>query len=62
MTYDYNEQDKTPVSITLENGVSVEGELVDLGITPETIPAGKKRCQFRHSDEDWEGIASFDEP
>ena len=24
MTYDYNEQEKTPVSITLENGVSVE--------------------------------------
>lgn len=61
MTYDYNEQDKTPVSITLENGVSVEGELVDLRITPETIPAGKKCCQFRHSDEDWGGIVSFDE-
>ena len=57
MTYDYNEQEKTPVSITLGNGVSVEGKLVDLRITPETIPAGKKCYQFRHSDEDWGDIA-----
>lgn len=59
MTYDYNEQERTPVSITLENGVSVEGELVDLRITPETIPAGKKWYQFRHTDEDWGDIASL---
>ena len=42
MTYDYNEQEKTPVRIT-----------------PETIPAGKKCYQFRHSDEDWGDIASL---
>lgn len=61
MAYDHNEQGKAPVSITLENGGSVEGELADRRITPETIPAGKKSCQFRHSDEDWGGIVSFDE-
>ena len=59
MTYDYNEQEKTPVSITLENGVSVEGELVDLRITPETVPVGKKGYQFRLPDEDWGDFASL---
>ncbi len=59
MTYDYNTTDKEKMIITLENDVEVSGEMLDLRITPETIPAGKKWYQLRHTDEDWGEIASI---
>ncbi len=59
MTYDYNTTDKEKMIITLENGVEVSGEMLDLRITPKTIPAGKKWYQLRHTDEDWGEIASI---
>lgn len=53
MTYDYNRTSKTRMSITLENGVKVEGEFLELRISVDTIPKDKEWYQIRHSDEDW---------
>ena len=53
MTYDYNRTSKTKMSITLENGVKVEGEFLELRISVDTIPEDKEWYQIRHSDEDW---------
>lgn len=53
MTYDYNRTSKTRMSITLENGVKVEGEFLELRISVDTIPDNKEWYQIRHSDEDW---------
>ena len=53
MTYDYNRTSKTKMSITLENGVKVEGEFLELRISVDTIPDNKEWYQIRHSDEDW---------
>ena len=30
MTFDYNKEHKTSMSLVLENGISVEGEFIDL--------------------------------
>ena len=42
MTFDYNKEDKTPMSLALENGITAEGEFIDLRITVETLPKGKQ--------------------
>ena len=42
MTFNYNEEEKTPMSLVLENGISVEGEFIDLRIATDTLPAGKQ--------------------
>ena len=52
MTFNYNEEEKTPMSLVLGNGISVEGEFIDLRIAPYTLPAGKQWYQIRHSDDD----------
>ena len=52
MTFNYNEEEKTPMSLVLENGISVEGEFIDLRIAPDTLPADKQWYQIRHSDDD----------
>ena len=36
MTFDYNKEHKTSMSLVLENGISVEGEFIDLRITVDT--------------------------
>ena len=41
------------MSITLENGVKVEGEFLELRVSVDTIPEDKEWYQIRHSDEDW---------
>lgn len=41
------------MNITLENGVKVEGEFLELRISVDTIPDNKEWYQIRHSDEDW---------
>ena len=48
MTFDYNKEHKTPMSLVLENGISVEGEFIDLRITVDTLPKGKQWYQIRH--------------
>ena len=30
MTFNYNEEEKTPMSMVLENGISAEDEFIDL--------------------------------
>ena len=52
MTFNYNEEEKTPMSLVLENGISVEGEFIDLRIAAETLPTGKQWYQIRHGDDD----------
>ena len=37
MTFDYNKEHKTSMSLVLENGISVEGEFIDLRITVDTL-------------------------
>lgn len=59
MTFDYNKEDKTPMSLVLENGITVEGEFVDLRIAVETLPKGKRWYQIRHSDYDGSEPASL---
>lgn len=53
MTYDYKEEKKYSMSITLENGITVEGEFIELRITASTLPPGKQWYQIRHCDNDW---------
>ncbi len=59
MTYNYNTENKERMTITLENGITISGEMIDLRITPDTIPANKKWYHLRHADEDWGDIASI---
>lgn len=40
------------MSLVLGNGISVEGEFIDLRIAAETLPTGKQWYQIRHSDDD----------
>lgn len=35
MIFNYNEEEKTPMFLVLENGISVEGEFIDLRIAPK---------------------------
>ena len=59
MTFDYNKEHKTSMSLVLENGISVEGEFIDLRITVDTLPKGKQWYQIRHSDDDGSEPASL---
>ena len=53
MLYDYRKECKTPMSLVLENGFSIEGEFIDLRIATDTLPEGKVWYHIRHSDDDW---------
>ena len=53
MTYDYDKEEKTPMEITLENGVTATGVFLDERITPASIPDGKAWYQIRHTDDNW---------
>lgn len=59
MTFNYNSEDKTPMSLVLENGISVKGEFIDLRIMAETLPPNKEWYQIRHSDDDGSEPASL---
>ncbi len=59
MTFNYNEESKSPLTIFLGNGKGIIGEFVDVRIAAETIPEGKQWYQFRHSDYDGGEIASI---
>ena len=59
MTFDYNKEDKTPMSLVLENGITAEGEFIDLRITVDTLPKGKQWYQIRHCDDDGSEPASL---
>lgn len=59
MTFNYNNEDKTPMLLVLENGISVRGEFIDLRITAETLPSNKEWYQIRHSDDDGSEPASL---
>lgn len=59
MTFNYNSEDKTPMLLVLENGVSVKGEFIDLRIAVETLPPNKEWYQIRHSDDDGSEPASL---
>lgn len=60
MMYSYDgEKQKTPVRITLENGVEAKGIYIGSRIDPETLPHGKTWYQIRHCDDDWSEPASF---
>lgn len=52
MTFNYNSDDKTPMLLVLENGVSVRGEFIDLRIAVDTLPPNKEWFQIRHADDD----------
>lgn len=41
MLYDYKKEDARPMCLVLENGLTVEGEFIDLRISVETLPQGK---------------------
>ena len=53
MTYDYNKEEKIPMEIALENGITIMGIFLDERITPASIPKGKVWYQIRHEDDDW---------
>lgn len=59
MTFNYNKEEKTPMSLVLENGISVKGEFIDLRIMAETLPPNKEWYQIRHSDDDGSEPASL---
>ena len=59
MVYDYKEENKTPMSLTLENGQKVEGLFVDVRLKVDSIPQGKEWYQIRHCDNDWTEPASL---
>ena len=40
------------MTVILENGLSVQGEFIDLRVSKESIPAGKEWYQIRYSDDD----------
>ena len=52
MTFDYDGERVTPVSLTLANGVTASGEVLYLRINPETLPKDKQWYQIRHADDD----------
>lgn len=43
----------------LENGISVEGEFIDLRIAVETLPKGRQWYQIHHCDDDGSEPASL---
>mgnify|MGYP000591572585 CR=1 FL=1 len=38
MLYDYRQESKTPMLLTLANGKTIEGEFIDLRIDTNTLP------------------------
>lgn len=52
MLFDYDKEQKTPMSLVLENGISVEGQFIDLRISIESLPKSKEWYQIRHCDDD----------
>ncbi len=58
MTFDYNEESKSPLTIVLGNGKKIHGEFIDVRIAADTIPEGKQWYHLRHSDCDGGDIAS----
>ena len=52
MVVDYKKEDCTLMTVILENGLSVQGEFIDLRVSKESIPAGKEWYQIRYSDDD----------
>ncbi len=52
MEFEYKKEECTLMTVILENGLSIQGEFVDLRIKKESIPAGKEWYQLRHCDED----------
>lgn len=59
MTFDYNKESKTPMSLVLENSITAEGQFVDLRIAVETLPKGKQWHHIRHCDDDGSEPASL---
>ncbi len=59
MTFDYNKESKSRLTIILENGIEVQGEFIDVRIAADTIPEGKHWYQIRHSDSGDGDIASI---
>lgn len=59
MTFNYNDEEKTPMSLVLENGISVKGEFIDLRIAIDTLPPNKEWYQIRHADDDECELASL---
>ncbi len=59
MTFDYRQESKTPMIVTLADGEQIRGDFIDVRIAPETIPEGKKWYHLRHSDTDGGDIASI---
>ena len=56
---DYNQESKTLMTVTLDNGQVIEGEFIDIRIDPSTTPSDKKIFSIRHADEDWGEPASI---
>jgi len=59
MTFDYNKGNKTPMTLVLENSITVEGEFIGLRIAVETLPKGRQWYQIRHCDDDGSEPASL---
>ena len=59
MLYDYRQESKTPMLLTLANGKTIEGEFIDLRIDTNTLPKGKLWYHIRHTDDDWTEPASL---
>ena len=59
MLYDYRQESKTPMLLTLANGNTIEGEFIDLRIETDTLPKGKLWYHIRHTDDDWTEPASL---
>lgn len=56
---DYNQESKTKMTVTLDNGQVIAGEFIDIRIDRNTIPSDKKIFSIRHADEDWGEPASL---
>ena len=52
MDFSYNKELCSPMTLILENGLSVQGEFVDLRINPATLREGKQWYQIRYCDDD----------
>lgn len=59
MLYDYRQESKTPMLLTLANGKTIEGKFIDLRIDTNTLPKGKLWYHIRHTDDDWTEPASL---
>lgn len=52
MLFNYNDEEKMPMCLVLENGMEVEGSFIDLRIATETLPPNKEWYHIRHADDD----------